>query len=298
METNNSNTRECVGRKRKASSDTVYSQASKKPRYEKGDKVEKKTLSEITRAKITRKVRENSCDPNIYGELETADKLSPPFYDALGGLLALITPIGCALDEEREVLGHLLNTAMKHMEDAESTNVQQTETPATVEAERLPIIDTTREESLVFETRIIDFKTTDEESLLFEDKKNWPKFVKAMTEIAHEILEAQLEQATKVNAMIETVEEKKGKVKEIRRPLITDPLKRDIFKELEVDLKESIRKEADDEKAIRLLRDVIYKVLSCYVDDLRVLNAKCSVLECLWDVLLTKKNGGDEADDV
>ena len=92
-----------------------------------------------------------------------------------------------------------------------------------------------------------------------------------------QILEAQLEQATKVNAMIETVEEKKGKVKEIRRPLITDPLKRDIFKELEVDLKESIRKEADDEKAIRLLRDVIYKVLSCYVDDLRVLNAKCSV---------------------
>ena len=98
--------------------------------------------------------------------------------------------------------------------------------------------------------------------------------------------------------MIETVEEKKGKVKEIRRPLITDPLTRDIFKELETDLKESIRKEANDENAIKLLRDVIYKVLSFYVDDLRVLNAKCNVLECLWDVLLTKKNGGDEADGV
>ena len=184
------------------------------------------------------------------------------------------------------------------MEDAESANVQQTETPATVEAERPPIIETTREESLVFEAPIVNFKTTKEESLLFEDKKNWPKFVKAMTEIAHEILEAQLDQATKVNALIETVEEKKGKVKEIRRPLITDPLTRDIFKELEVDLKESIRKEADDKKAIKLLRDVIYKVLSCYLDDLIVLHAKCSVMECLWDVILTKKNGGDEADDV
>ena len=183
METNNSNTGECVGRKRKASSDMVYSQASKKPRYENGDKVEKKkTLSEITRAKITRKVRENSCDPNIYGELETTGNFSSLFYDALGGLLALITPIGCALDEEREVLGHLLNAAMKHMDDAESANVQQTETPATVEAERPPIIDATREESLVFEAPIITFKTTKEGSLLFEDKINWPKFVKAMTE--------------------------------------------------------------------------------------------------------------------
>ena len=264
-------TGECAGRKRKASPmsvDTMYSPASKKQQT--SSKVEKKTYSEITRAEIRRRVRKDSCDPNIYGELEAGGKLSLSFYEALGRLLALVTPIGVCMNKERKVLGHLLNAAMKqmNMEDSASRDTQQAETPA-----------------------IVEFKNTDEESLLFEEKKNWPKFVKAMTEVAHEFLEAQLKQAQHVNDLIETIEEKKGKVKEIRRPLVTDPLTRDIFKEFESDLKESIRKVADDdEKAIKLLRDVIYKTLGHYADELRVLSAKCTVMDCLWEVILAPKN--------
>ena len=97
-------------RKRRAS--LTYSMTSKKSKYEKSSI---KTPADITRAEIVRRMQEDPCDPELYGELATSGEFTSAFYKALGSLVSLMPPIECGVNDEIEAMEHLLKEAMNQL---------------------------------------------------------------------------------------------------------------------------------------------------------------------------------------
>ena len=93
-----------------------------------------KTPADITRAEIKRRMHEDPCDPERYGELTKSGHFTPAFYNALGSLVALMAPVALGMDEENDAYGNLLKKAKNHlnMDDSETSVKIPAEAPATI----------------------------------------------------------------------------------------------------------------------------------------------------------------------